>query len=157
MSSPTPVVDRLGDDDAELERRMRAKLFGGARPAAPGLSEEDQRIAAKLLGADNAERLARRRVGDRPFRPVPVRIHYEYWHQKVDYDPDGWWHIVRIENSKQFKHEWSHEDINAEIAALKAKGFTVREFRIGFEPREKDRKPTSVRREILKRIGRADK
>lgn len=139
--------------DEELERRMRNKLLGGEKPRAPGLTAVEQRIAESLLGRDNTARLQHRRPDAGRFRPTPVRVHYEYyWVDGGDYSMGGY-RINRVENGRQIDHDWSPYDrsLEDEIAALRKKGFTVREIRMGLPIRKEDRKarPTSMRSSIL--------
>lgn len=119
--------------DEELERQMRRKLFlnGPSSRSDAGFTDEEKRIAEKLLGRDNAARLQRRPVsaGAR-FRPAPVSVHYEYWWVESSVTAVGWWRIDRIENGRAIEHEW-HGDFDTEVARLRKAGFTVREFRRG--------------------------
>jgi hypothetical protein len=130
------MTDEISDD--ELERQMRRKLLlngVSTRSAGQGLSADDQRIAAKLLGRDNAERLAARKSA-KPFRPSAVIIHYEvYWVHETSHTL-GRWCINRVENGRPEPHYWPSYsgDVQAEVAALRRKGFTVKQLKIEGAP-----------------------
>ena len=73
-------MTEVDDELAELERRMRRNLFFNGKSNRSGLSEEEQRIAVKLLGKSETERLQKRRNNSRPFkpkRPIVVAEYYE--------------------------------------------------------------------------------
>lgn len=140
--------------DEELEQRMRRALFlSGPSNRGQQLSETERRMAAKLIGTDNVERLQNRRP-ERRFRPIPVRVHYEYWwFEGSDYHAGGY-RIVRIENGRQIDHKREHKNLQDEIAALRKKGFSVREVTIGLQS-PAVRKPSasgSSRSLILKQL-----
>jgi hypothetical protein len=62
----------------ELERRVRSKWSEDLKPA-PALAEEDRAVAVKLMGRDNARRMARMPSGKR-FRYVAPVITAEYFY-----------------------------------------------------------------------------
>lgn len=140
--------------DEELERRMRAKLLTGRpTPAREGLTDQQRRIAERLIGVDNVQRLERQ-DGTRRFRPTPVRVHYEYWWVAGTNLYPGGWNIARVENGRQQQHLWDHGDIGAEVKRLRAKGHIVREIAIGFQPTG-IRKPegnTTTRKRIVDQL-----
>ena len=119
--------------DEELERRMRRKLLlSGPSHRGQQLDETERRMAEKLIGADNVERLQNRR-SERRFRPTAVHVHYEYWwFEGSDYHAGGY-RIVRVENGRQIDHKREYRNLHDEIAALRKKGFSVREVTIGFQ------------------------
>ncbi len=95
-------MTELSDD--ELERRMRRKLFLNA-PSSRGQSftGEEQRIAAKLLGTSEAQRLQNRRDNSRlfkPKKPVVVVEYYEVPPMQCNYSSafSGGWRIDVREN-----------------------------------------------------------
>ncbi|CAN7600342.1 hypothetical protein LJR234_004643 [Mesorhizobium amorphae] len=119
----------MNDDADEFSeqqlQRMAAKLLAGYQPptALSGLGEKEQRMAAKLLGASNAERLART-GGDKPFkyrRPTHV----------IEFYMGAWgWAVDLIENGKRlpFKSNLDDEKLAIVLAAIKQKGVPVRRF-----------------------------
>lgn len=99
------------EDLSELERRMRAKLFStGSEPVRNGLSEDDQRMARRLIGADNAARIANAREGRRVrLAPVVTTVEY-YWVHTRDALPD-YWHIdVKVNYRREEKHTGTDPD-----------------------------------------------
>lgn len=149
------MTDEPEITDEELERRMRRKLFfNGPSSRQQKLSDVEQRIAEKLIGKDNTDRLQKRRPDHRPFRPAPVSVHFEYYWLDGGQYSMGCWKIVRIENGRSTDHEWQHDDFNAEIAMLKRKGYAVREFVVGAVA-SKSSKPaaTGNRKTFSERFG----
>lgn len=123
-----------GDDNlADLERRMRERLFAPSKPAPE--DERQTRMIAKLLGTRTAaQQLLRHekarpdpskggRIAFRPktFRPPQVRIRYEHW------EHDGGWRIDRFENGRKIGtmkgSDFAKRD--ALIIKLQAAGATV--------------------------------
>lgn len=149
-------LDREDDELKALERRMRAKLF--ACEPTSRLTEEERRMAEKLIGWSNAERLQRHNGGRGKFRPTPVRVHYEYYFIPPDdcywHPREGRWKIVRVENGRTLDHQWTHDTFEAEIAHLRSKGATLREFRVGPQTPQKQAPKVSKRKELLEKIGR---
>ncbi|PAQ09543.1 hypothetical protein [Mesorhizobium temperatum] len=119
-------MEDLNDEFSEKQlQRMAEKLLAGYRAptALSGLGEKEQRMAAKLLGASNAERLART-GGNKPFkyrRPTHV----------IEYYMGAWgWAVDLIENGKRlpFKSNLDDEKLALVLAAIKQKGVPVRRF-----------------------------
>lgn len=110
--------------DEELERHMREQWFGSrsSKPSKPVLSDEDQQIAAKLMGKKNAQRLA---TTDRPFRIKPVVMIAEYY----DHPVNGW-RIDVIEDGERrsHRHNMMEDQCMRELRKLEQKGATVRRF-----------------------------
>jgi hypothetical protein len=155
------------DQLAELERQWRQKLdVDNYKKAA--LSDEEMRIAEKLVGRDNAERRKNWR-GDRPLRLKPVLIHYETHWIPGDRYLGGRMAITRIENGRATDHKWQEDDFDAEVDRLRKAGFTVRHViterekfeaaqtkrRLDSPPQQQPRQPQdrhSGRRFILDRL-----
>lgn len=148
-------TDEISDE--ELERRMRRKLFLNG-PSGRGdtvkLSYEEQRIAHKLFGRENTERLRCHQQEDgRRFRPKPVLIHYEfYW-----FDTPGGgvrnWRVNRVENGRQEQYQWGSnvDELNACLKDVRAKGYRTKEVVMGFQG-DRRRQPeasTSTRKAII--------
>ncbi|RWK53519.1 hypothetical protein [Mesorhizobium sp.] len=122
MTAPLDEDDEFSEQQLQ---RMAEKLLAGYQPptALSGLGEKEQRMAAKLLGASNAERLART-GGDKPFkyrRPTHV----------IEYYMGAWgWAVDLIENGKRlpFKSNLDDEKLRLVLAAIKQKGVPVRRF-----------------------------
>ncbi|TIP85188.1 MAG: hypothetical protein E5X58_34925 [Mesorhizobium sp.] len=150
------------DDDEFSEKqlqRMAEKLLAGYQPptALSGLGEKEQRMAAKLLGVSNAERLART-GGDRPFK-------YRRPNHTIEYYMGAWgWAVDLIENGKRlpFKSNLDDEKLAIVLAAIKQKGVPVRRFETEGEKQDRiDRerrletnptikiKPKSARLDVL--------
>lgn len=110
--------------DEELERLMREKWFGSERatPSKPVLSAEDQQIASKLMGKNNAQRLAK---ADRPFRYKPVVMIAEFYEH-----PQTGWRIDVIEDGERrsHRHSMSEAECMRVLRQLESKGATVRRF-----------------------------
>ncbi len=110
--------------DDELERRMREKWFGSERaaPFKPVLSAEDQKIASKLMGKSNAQRLAK---SERPFRYKPVVVVAEFYER-----PETGWRIDVIEDGERRSHRsgMTEGECLRELRQLESKGATVRRF-----------------------------
>ncbi|WP_062225692.1 hypothetical protein [Aureimonas frigidaquae] len=97
-------MTNLDDEDlSELERRMRAKLFAvsSRRIGHSVLSEDDQRIARRLIGADNAARIANAKEGRRVrLAPVITTVEY-YWVRTGDLRPDEWRIDVKVNHRRE--------------------------------------------------------
>jgi len=95
-----------------------------------------QRMIEKLLGKVNAERI---KTATRGFRPTPVIVAYEFYQLPVQEDRS--WRIDRIENGRKDQHleNLDGEHCRQEVAALRAKGFTVKQVTIGLEPTKAQR------------------
>ncbi|MCS3741972.1 hypothetical protein [Rhizobium sp. BK661] len=95
-----------------------------------------QRMMEKLLGKVNAERI---KTATRGFRPVPVVVTFEFYEFSTVFSYQ--WRIDRIENGRKEPHLGSldRETCMAEVAALKRRGFTVRQVTIGLEPTKSQR------------------
>lgn len=119
----------MDDDDKEmeeLERRMRRKLLlDGPSSRGDKLSDEERKIAEKLMGRENAERRQNWR-GDRPFRPKPVFIHYETYQRPGSLYFSGQMVINKVENGRASEHEWQEDNFDAEVARLRKEGFEVK-------------------------------
>lgn len=115
--------------DEELERRMRAKLFSadfcGNDPSK--LSETELKIAAKLMGKSNAQRLAH---SDRPFRYRAPVITAEYYHTPDGEFHCGGWCLDMIEDGLRRKviQRGSWQSVSLKIRELDQKGIPVRRF-----------------------------
>lgn len=144
-------------DEGELERKMRRKLFlDGKSSRGQSLNEEERRIAEKLLGKDNTDRLESRRPDGRRFRPVPVVIIYEYWWVNGSQYSMGGWRMDRVENGRRTDHNYTG-DIAVEINRLRAAGFTVKEIKIEGAPSlSTPPRPCSKRKSFSERFGDFD-
>lgn len=139
--------------DEELERRIRAKFFSGGEREAPRMSDEDQRMAERLVGRDNLQRIANARDGRR-VRLSEVRVHYEwYW---IDAGPGlmSSWRINRIENGRQsfYASGYDDEGLTTELFKLRNSGARTQPLEIGFVPRGKDRPKESAKKANLDRL-----
>ncbi len=115
--------------DEELERRMRAKLFA-SEPSGkdgPKFGAVELKIAEKLMGKSNAQRLAH---SDRPFRYRAPIITAEYY-----YTPDGEYHcggwcLDMIEDGVRRKviSSGSWQSVSLKIRELDQKGIPVKRF-----------------------------
>lgn len=125
---PSSGVVAMSDDlDAEVARLTAS---GWSKPP-PNLTDDDLAIAAKLMGKDNAQRLAKRKPGSRPFRPAPVRVEYLYYetHTGIVYQ----WRIERIVNGRRdgCRNYTFFEDMQPLLSALIKAGQTVRRITLG--------------------------
>ncbi|WP_336741353.1 hypothetical protein [Aureimonas altamirensis] len=152
------MSDFHDEDLSELERRMREKLLpAGSEPVRSRLSEEDQRIAAKLMGRSNAERISNAREGRR-VRVAPVRITYEWYWFRVNGGYSGehyYWRINRVENgSQRVKHASgsSVDSLEETLEELRNKGIHVVDANTELEGRP-SRKNTSKRKSFAERFG----
>jgi hypothetical protein len=131
MTAPSDGDDEFSEQQLQ---RMAEKLLAGYKPptALSGLGEREQRMAAKLLGVSNAERLARGAV-DKPFkyrRPTHV-IEYSM-------GPYGW-SVDLIENGKRlpFKANLDDNKLALVLAAIRQKGVPVRRFEMDGEKQDR--------------------
>lgn len=110
--------------DDELESRMRERWFGSERaaPCKPVLSAEDQQIASKLMGKNNAQRLAK---SGRPFRYKPVVMIAEFYE-----NPETGWRIDVIEDGERRSHRWGMQEAEClrALRQLESKGAQLRKF-----------------------------
>lgn len=119
-------LDTEEQELAELERRMRRKLLlDGPSSRGDKLSDEERKIAEKLMGRENAERRQNWR-GDRPFRPKPVFIHYETYQMPGSLYFSGRKVINKVENGRASEHQWREDNFDTEVARLRKEGFEVR-------------------------------
>lgn len=124
------------EDLSELERRMRAKLLpAGSEPVRSRLSEEDQRIAAKLMGSDNARRVASAREGRR-VRLAPVVTVVEYWWvQSRDLRPSEWHIEVKVNYRREEKHTGTDPDeLEDRLAEYRRRNIVTKEARLEGHP-----------------------
>ncbi|MBV2144421.1 hypothetical protein KUG47_13045 [Falsochrobactrum sp. TDYN1] len=113
---------------------MRAKLFSGGPKIKKQLSDEDQKIAEKLMGRTNARKLANPNL-DRPFRYRPLVVMAEYYEVPPingRYGPDleGGWNVDLIEDGvkKTLVDRGDWEECRDKIRQLSAKGIPVKKF-----------------------------
>ena len=111
---------------------------------------EQRRMAEKLLGRDNVERLQHAKEGRR-FRPAPVQVHYEYFEVPGDIYAPARFRIVRVENGRQEDHPWNafETTMEDEVKRLREKGFTVRRVYLGDEEPRRHENPVSRRKQNL--------
>lgn len=162
-----------GDDNlADLERRMRERLFAPSKPAPE--DERQTRMIAKLLGTKTAaEQFLRHekarpaasgtgRIARRPktFRPPQVRLKFEHWEANAARGRE--WRIDRFENGRKV-HTHSGDDFGKRdelIIRLQAAGATVTPIVVaGITPRpvqgrlrDRPRRP-SGRFDIMNKIS----
>ncbi len=110
--------------DEELERRMRAKLFASepSGKGGPKLGATELKIAEKLMGKSNAQRLAH---SDRPFRYKPVVMVAEFYEH-----PYNGWRIDVIEDGERrsHMHGMTEGECLRQLRILESKGASVRRF-----------------------------
>lgn len=115
--------------DEELERRMRAKLFSAdfCGNDASKLTETELKIAAKLMGSSNAQRLAR---SDRPFRYRAPIITAEYYHTPDGEYHRGGWSLDHIEDGVRRKliDRGTWREVSIKVRELSEKNITVKKF-----------------------------
>ncbi|MCI0998943.1 hypothetical protein HWD97_02485 [Ochrobactrum sp. C6C9] len=114
--------------DEELERRMRAKLFAsGTGKDAPKFGADDLKIAEKLMGKSNAQRLAH---SDKPFRYRAPVITAEYYHTPDGEYHRGGWSLDMIEDGVRRKviSCGSWQSVSLKIRELEAKNIPVKRF-----------------------------
>lgn len=144
----------------ELEKRLREKWFGSlaAQHGKPVLSEHDRKVAAKLLGDKNAQRLAH---SDRPFRYRAPVITAEYYHAPDGEFHCGGWCLDMIEDGVRRKviQRGSWQSVSLKIRELDQKGIPLRRFETERMAVEAQRHKTSAnsrkegrRSEIMNRL-----
>ncbi|TPM33721.1 hypothetical protein FJ955_02985 [Mesorhizobium sp. B2-2-2] len=114
-----------GDLSEEDIRQMAERLLGGWRPASAltGLDPVELRMAQKLLGRSNAERLAHKGRGQ--------RFKYRRPNHIIEYYRTGWgWTVDLLENGMRqtFKACLDDQQIGTVLAAIKARNIPVRLF-----------------------------
>lgn len=119
--------DEISDD--ELERRMREKWFSAEfrGTGVPKLNDDEQKVAAKLLGKENANRLAN---SSRPFRYRPKLVLAEYYEVPPDGLMNGGWRIDVIEGGERqdHRHGMSEQQCMRELRELSDKGALVKKI-----------------------------
>ncbi|RVD31436.1 hypothetical protein [Mesorhizobium sp. M4B.F.Ca.ET.017.02.2.1] len=116
----------MSDDLSEDEiQRMAEKLLAGYQPASAltGLDPEELRMAQRLLGRSNAERLATTGRDERFKYRRPVHV--------IEYYRGGWgWAIDLLENGKRqtFKAQLSDDELRTVLDAIRKKGVPIRHF-----------------------------
>ncbi|TJV21074.1 MAG: hypothetical protein E5Y04_28630 [Mesorhizobium sp.] len=145
--------------DEQLER-MAERLLAGWKPASAltGLDAQELRMAQRLLGRSNSERLATTGRTERFRYRRPVHI--------IEYYLSGWgWQVDLLENGRRqtFKAELNDEQLRIVLSAIRAKGVPVRRFetegekldrlererRLEANPTTFKERPKSVRFDIL--------
>jgi len=121
------TTEQTTDDLTEAQiQRMAEKLLSGWQPASPlaGLDPQEVRMAQRLLGRSNTERLASTRRDQRFRYQRPVHK-IEYYRSAY-----GGWTIDLLENGKRqtFKADLSDSQLGIVLAAIKKKGVPVRIF-----------------------------
>ncbi|UZD70875.1 hypothetical protein [Brucella sp. JSBI001] len=115
--------------DEELERRMRAKLFGSepSGKGGPKLGATELKIAEKLMGKSNAQRLAH---SDRPFRYRAPVVTAEYYHTPDGEYHRGGWCLDMIEDGVRRKviERGTWREVSIKIRELSEKNITVKKF-----------------------------
>lgn len=118
-----PSSDDLTDDQIQ---RMAEKLLAGWQPASPlaGLDPQELRMAQRLLGRSNSERLATTYRGERFRYQRPVHV-IEYYRSAF-----GGWTIDLLENGRRqaFKADLSDSQLGIVLAAIRKKGVPIRLF-----------------------------
>lgn len=124
-------MTELSDD--ELERQMRRKLFlNGPSNRGQSFTDEEQRIAAKLLGSSEAQRLQNRRDNSRPFKPkapLVVAEYYEVPPMETSWSSfGGGWRIDVRENGvvKNSREGLDREECLKLIAGLSRRGVQIK-------------------------------
>lgn len=119
----------LSDD--ELERRMRRALFlSGGEKRGETFTDEERRIADKLLGRAESHRLQSRRDNSRPFRPRKPVVVAEYYEVPGRFPTHSGWKIDVRENGiiRNSKGGLSREQCLRLIAGLSRKGVQIKEI-----------------------------
>lgn len=143
--------------DEELEQKLRAKWGAGTTKPKPILqSATEIKIAEKLLGRDEAERLQRRPSNAGKFRPAPVSLRFEYHRVGGLGNLPDTLRITRIENGRASDHEWNERERTAsqELVHLRRQGFRTQEFIPGplSNPVKAPPPPPSRRKATLDRL-----
>jgi hypothetical protein len=142
--------------DNELFERMKAKLRPDIKPKAPGLTDEERRMADRFAGRDNVERVLNAKPG-RKVRPVPVVIHFEWYEIPETRDTLASWRVNRVENGRvqAYASGYAQYQLEEELEKLRSSGAFVRQYRVGFaseKPAPKER-PVSRKQSIISEIG----
>ena len=148
----------MNDEDDEnliaLEEMARRALFGGkAVGSRPRLTEEERRIAARLMGTANADRLAMAEWG-RPVRLVPVQEWVEWWIvESGDLRPDAW-HLDRIINGRREEsfRGTDFEELAGLLADFRRRNVETRRFRRVLDSPAEKLRPS--RKSFSERFGR---
>lgn len=118
----TEDSDELTDEQLQ---RMAEKLLAGWKPAAAltGLDPQELRMAQRLLGRSNSERLATTSRGERFKYRRPVHV-IEYYRSVRG------WTVDLLENGQRqsFKAELNYDELGIVLAAIQKKGVPVRLF-----------------------------
>jgi len=119
--------------DDELDR-MAEKLLAGWQPASAltGMDQQELKMAQRLLGTSNTERLATTSRGERFKYRRPVHV--------IEYYSSGWgWTIDLLENGRRqtFKADLSDEHLGIVLAAIRKKGVPIRRFETEGEKQER--------------------
>lgn len=119
------MTDNSEEMTDEQLQRMAGKLLAGWKPstALSGLGDEEKRMAAKLLGPSNAERLAVVGRGE--------RFKYRRPNHKVEYYSQQYgWTIDLLENGvrRPFKLDLTDGELAIVLAAIKKKGVPILRF-----------------------------
>lgn len=118
--------------DEELERVMRQKLGVNEPRLANTFSAEERRIADKLLGKTESQRLQNRRKSTRPFKPrkpVVTAEYYEVPPMNVHWTSfgGGWRVDVRVDGEIYRSREGMDRDECTKLVAnLSRRGVTVK-------------------------------
>lgn len=139
--------------DDELERQMRRKLFlDGPSRRAITFTEEEQRIADKLLGKTESQRLQNRRDNSRPFKPKPPLVVAEYFEvppQESRYGGvfGGGWRIDVRENGvvRNSKSGLDREECMTLIARLSRRGVQTKLIETEWMKHEAERRRQETR------------
>lgn len=119
------MTDESEELSEEQLQRMAEKLLSGYQPASAltGLDPHEMRMAQRLLGRSNSDRLARTGREGRFKYVRPMHI--------IEYYRNGWgWAIDLLENGKRqtFKAQLSDHQLGLVLAAIKQKGVPIRRF-----------------------------
>lgn len=153
------------DDDGDIERMerlLRQRWAVDKKVMRPVFEDAEQkRMAEKLLGHANTERLIRRPSDARSFRPKQVEVKFEhYWVPGGEYSAFAYWRINKIEDGQQeeFRRCYTDAELRSELVKLAKDGHKCPRLEMGHRvaaPRAADRpKPASARREMLERYGK---
>lgn len=119
------VDDELTDDEIQ---RMAEKLLAGWQPGSPlaGMDPQEKKMAERLLGRSNTQRLANTGRGERFKYRRPVHV--------IEYYRSAWggWSIDLLENGKRqtFKADLDDSQLGIVLAAIRKKGVPVRLFEL---------------------------
>lgn len=157
--------DRLSEEEQRIARKLFADRPDPSGPKtgsvgqqstskpAVKFSQEEAKIAERLLGHDNARRLSAAKEGRRVY-VAPVRVTYEwYMFQAGAYRDDQSWHwrINRLENGRcveAYATGSYFEELNEAVNALKSKGVYVHDANLDRGP-PTTRKPVPSKRKAI--------